>query len=88
MELGVTYLRESNKQLTGTIKYTYKEGEKIENKTAGFAIAAQGDFLRNHSWIIYAYYMDATIHILTVTHIGMKNWTEDGEDESITVYNW
>lgn len=89
-ELGLTYLRESDRQVAGTITYTYKESSKTENTEAeaNFAIAAPGDFLRNHSWIIYAYYMDAEIHILTVTHIGMKKWIDDEDHESVTVYNW
>ena len=87
-ELGLTYLRESDKQLTGTIHYKYSENGTEKTDVANFAIAAPGDFLRNHSWIIYVYYMDSKIHILTVTYIGMKKWIEDGADESITVYNW
>lgn len=88
-ELGLTYLRESNKQLKGTIKYTYRQGDDVQPQaTATFSMAAAGDFLRNHSWIIYIYYMDSTIYTLTVTHIGMKTWELDPLDESAEVYNW
>lgn len=88
-ELGLTYFRESDKQLTGTIKYTYSEnGVNEPQDTATFSMAAPGDFLRNHSWIIYVYYMDSKIYTLTVTHIGMKSWVTDPLQDTKTVYNW
>lgn len=89
-QIGLTYLRESDKQLTGTIRYKYRENGKTEDTedTADFFMAAPGDFLRNHSWIIYVYYMDSKIYTLTVTTIGMKRWTDDGNSETTTFYNW
>lgn len=91
MELGLTYLRESDKKLTGTIKYTVEELEEnvweTKKKTATFSMADSGDFLRNHSWIVYVFYMDATIYTLTVTNIGMKSWASGGYEEK-SVYNW
>ncbi len=90
-ELGLTYLRESDKQLKGTIKYTYREKENgiwvNKPSTATFLMAAPGDFLRNHSWIIYIYYLDSKIYTLTVTNIGMRRWT-DLVEEDTKVYNW
>ena len=90
-ELGLTYLRESDKKLTGTIKYTVQELEEnvweTKEKTATFSMADPGDFLRNHSWIVYVFYMDATIYTLTVTNIGMKSWASGGYEEK-SVYNW
>ena len=91
MELGLTYLRESDKKLTGTIKYRVQELEEnvweTKEKTATFSMANPGDFLRNRSWIVYVFYMDATIYTLTVTNIGMKSWGS-GESEEKSVYNW
>lgn len=88
-ELGLTYLRESDKQLTGEIEYTYSEnGVNQPQATATFSMAAPGDFLRNHSWIVYIYYMDSKIYTLTVTHIGMKSWVTDPLVETKPVYNW
>ena len=88
-ELGLTYFRESDKQLTGTIKYTYSNnGANQPQKTATFSMAAPGDFLRNHSWIVYIYYMDSKIYTLTVTNIGMKSWVTDPLQDTKTVYNW
>lgn len=87
---GLTYLRESDKQLTGSITYTYSEnGVKQDPVPISFSMAAPGDFLRNHSWIIYVYYMDTKIHVQVVTHIGMKKWYVDtSKDENMNVHNW
>lgn len=87
-ELGRTYLRESDRQLTGSISYTYNDNGTEKTEPISFSMAGAGDFLRNHSWIVYIYYMDSKIHILTVTHIGMKSWTSDDNDENTTFYNW
>ncbi len=93
-QLGLTYLRESDKQLTGTITYTYKDRESLtagwvehSGETVTFSMADAGDFLRNHSWIVYVFYMDSKIYTLTVTNIGMKVWTSGGLDPH-PVYNW
>ena len=95
-QLGLTYLRESDKKLTGTITYHVKERVNVETawenvtateKKATFSMADPGDFLRNHSWIVYVFYMDATIYTLTVTNIGMKSWASGGYEEK-SVYNW
>lgn len=91
MELGPTYLRESDKQLTGTIQYTVRAKNASENDpqaTTTFSMAAPGDFYRNRSWIIYVFYMDAKIHVLTVTDMGVKNWTSDNVDDDRDLYNW
>lgn len=95
-ELGPIYFRESDKKLTGTITYHVKERtdtgtswESItsQEKTATFSMVDKSDFLRNHSWIVYVFYMDATIYVLTVTNIGMKSWASGGYEEK-SVYNW
>ena len=54
---GLTYLRETDKQLTGTIDYTVGVGSSMRTKQATFTMAAEGDFTRNHSWIIYGYFI-------------------------------
>ena len=53
---GPIYLRESDKQLAGTITYTIAGGDE---QTADFAMQQAGDFGRNHTWIVYAYYAGA-----------------------------
>ena len=88
-ELGLTYLRESDKQLKGTITYKYNENNSATDtpETVPFSMAAAGDFLRNHSWIIYIYYLDSKLYVLTVTHIGMRSWGNGGAEEH-SIYNW
>lgn len=89
LELGLTYFRESDRRLTGEIKYTYSQsGVQQDQATATFTMANPGDFLRNHSWIVYIYYMDSEIYTLTVTHIGMRSWNDDPNSENPIVYNW
>ena len=79
-QLGPFYLRESDKKLSGVIKYQ-KEGET--EKTANFEMKAAGDFSRNHTWIVYAYYSKSGLVAVTVV---LQNWTENtGSHE---VYNW
>ncbi len=88
-QIGLTYLRESDKQLTGSITYSYKEGETITQKIVPFSMAAPGDFLRNHSWIVYIYFIGTEIHVHIVTQIGMKTWAYDeNEDQPESIYNW
>lgn len=93
-ELGLTYLRESDKQLTGTIQYSVQPRNNTDpsqvdhTRSTTFSMAASGDFYRNRSWIIYVFYMDAKIHVLTVTDMGVKSWTPDNIDDDRSVYNW
>ena len=54
---GLCYLRESDQKLTGTISYTAGTGGSMRSKTANFTMEAAGDFTRNHSWTIYAYFI-------------------------------
>ena len=54
---GLAYLRESDKKLTGTINYTVGTGGSMRTKEAVFTMDAAGDFYRNHSWTIFAYFI-------------------------------
>lgn len=62
-DLGTYYLRETDKQLSGTIYYTItKKGQNgepdvDEQKTLRFSMAAPGDFARNHTWTLYGYFI-------------------------------
>ena len=79
-DLGRFYLRESDKKLTGTINYTVGG----EAKTATFSMKTDGDFSRNHTWIVYAYFMNG--NLLNVNMVDVKSWTSyPGSHE---VYNW
>ena len=50
---GVMYLRESDKALSGSISFT-TDGVQ---RTRVFSMAAPGDFVRNHSWTLYGYFI-------------------------------
>lgn len=54
---GLTYLRETDKTITGTINYTVGTGGTMRTKQATFTMKAEGDFTRNHSWTIFAYFI-------------------------------
>jgi len=56
-DMGTTYLRESDKQLSGTVYYSVTKDNVRENKTMDFAMAAPGDFSRNHTWVLYGYFI-------------------------------
>ena len=86
-QVGLTYFRESPKQISGTIKYTHTKGG-THQETVDFSISTPGDFLRNHTWIVYIYFMDSTVHVLTITDIGVKDWVIDPEEEDVTFHNW
>ena len=78
---GPIYLRESDKQLTGSI--TYKVGED-EPQTVDFQMQQAGDFSRNHTWIVYAYY--AGSGGLQVRSLYVKEWAN--KDLFHEFYNW
>lgn len=79
-QLGPFYLRESDKNLSGIIKYQ-KQGD-VE-KPATFEMDAAGDFSRNHTWIVYAYYSKSG---LVAVNVVVRDWDEDSSSHE--VYNW
>lgn len=81
-DFGTFYLRESDKQLSGTISYTVGTSVSTTNKT--FSMASAGDFTRNHTWIVYGYFLGSGDLKLNVVDI--KDWTSGSEDPK--VYNW
>ncbi len=83
--VGPIYLRESARRLEGTI--TYQVGNKIgteEVSTATFRMTEAGDFKRNHSWIVYAYFEG--LNGMQVVTVDVKPWVPTSG--SHTVYNW
>ena len=78
---GPIYLRESDKQLEGTITYTIDGGDE---QTVNFAMQQAGDFSRNHTWIVYAYY--AGNGNLQVQSLYVKEWST--KEMNHQVYNW
>lgn len=83
-DLGVTYLRESDKKLEGEVKYTTKDGA---SKTVDFAMDRAGDFTRDHSWIVYVFFAGGKLQVFNVVQVGIKEWTT-GKTEDHEVYNW
>ncbi|MBQ8126992.1 MAG: hypothetical protein IJ176_01180 [Prevotella sp.] len=57
----LTYLRESDRQLTGSIYYRTEAGGEILK--ADFTMDAADDFVRNHSWIVYAYFSGGKLYV-------------------------
>ena len=78
---GPFYLPESDKKLTGTITYTVGGSEPVPAK---FEMTDEGDFTRNHTWIVYAYYGDA---VLQFNLVNVNSWT-DKDVRNHDVYNW
>lgn len=80
-QVGPFYLRESGKQLKGTI--TFQKNDASDAKTVPFAMHQAGDFSRNHTWIVYAYYSASGLVAVTVV---VKDWND--VQQSYEVYNW
>lgn len=78
------YLRESDKQMRGTISYTSGSGENATQKSADFEMNAAGDFTRNHTWIVYGYFLGSGVLILNA--VALKDWEDNPESDNI--YNW
>ena len=75
------YLRESDKQLQGEIKYQI--GETGEEQTATFKMVDEGGFSRNHIWTVYAYQALARLHVVVVDIAPWKTTETNYE-----FYNW
>lgn len=52
-DLGYVYLRESDKRIFGRVDYTING----KDRSREFAMSAPGDFARNHTWTLFAYFM-------------------------------
>lgn len=78
---GPFYLPESDKKLKGTVTYSVGGGAEV---TANFSMADAGDFTRNHTWLVYAYYGDA---VLQFSLVDVNSWT-DKDVRNHDVYNW
>lgn len=81
-QVGPFYLRESGKLLSGTITFQKDDGTS-EAKDVRFEMHDAGDFSRNHTWIVYAYYSVSGLVAVTVV---VKDWTD--VNSSHVVYNW
>ena len=78
---GPIYLRESDKQLAGTISYSIAGVAQVP---VTFQMQQAGDFKRNRTWIVYAYHAGGGF--LQTNTLYIKDWTTKTEDHE--VYNW
>ena len=78
---GPIYLRESDKQLAGTISYSING---VAQEPVTFQMQQAGDFKRNHTWIVYASYAGAGK--LQVQSLYVKEWST--KELNHQVYNW
>ena len=74
------FLRESDKQLQGEIKYQIGDGDE---QTATFQMVDEGGFSRNHIWTVYAYQAQARLHVVVVDIAPWKTTEKNYE-----FYNW
>lgn len=81
VEGGRFYLRESDKIMAGKIHYTIGGEEKSED----FSLMTEGDFTRNHTWIVYGYF--AGSNNLRIFTVSFTNWETLAPDPH-SVYNW
>ena len=79
---GPFYLHESDKKLEGTISYYI--GSAKTPTVREFEMAAAGDFTRNHTWIVYGYFLGSGE--LKLNAVAVKDWDHDTENPK--VYNW
>ena len=81
-ERGPVYLPESDMRLTGTIYY--RLGDDATKKSASFSMV-NGDFRRNQTWIVYAYYTGSSE--LQVSTVKVTDWNIGQEWERF-IHNW
>ena len=79
-ELGRFYLRESEEKLKGTVNYTLGGTAK----SANFEMKTERDFTRNHTWIVYGYFLGSGDLMLNL--VDVKSWTD--KEENNKVHNW
>lgn len=72
LHCGLTYLKETDRQLRGVIRYTMEAtGDRI--RSAEFSLNA-GKFVRNHEWIVYAYFDRDRLFV----HPVIADWDDGG----------
>lgn len=84
-QIGPIYLRETDKTISGTISYRIESGGEL--RTAHFSMA--GDvFSRNHTWIVFASFMEETMKLTLKTVVLPWEWTSyhsDFKESSVNV---
>ena len=80
-QVGPFYLRESDKRLSGTITY---QAQGSEERTVTFRMSAAGDFTRNHTWTVYAYYGGSRLEVVSVF---VNKWIDNTLSDR-RIHNW
>lgn len=79
-ELGRFYFRESDQKVSGEINYSIGGTPK----KATFATPTANGFTRNHTWIVYGYFVSSGNLLLNIVEI--KDWINIVTPDE--VYNW
>ena len=86
-DLGTVYLRESDKSLVGVINYEiipYGTTTPNAKTVASYSMKNAGEFSRNHTWIVYGYFV--TNGELRLNVVELKDWVSSENPKEI--YNW
>ena len=82
IEFGPVYLPESDKRLAGTIQFWLGNKGPFE---ADFSMAT-GNFHRNQTWIVYAYYIGSSK--LVINTVNVVDWEEVEGPSEHEIPNW
>ena len=83
-EKGPIYLPESDKRLSGTI--WFRLGDNVGKLMSASFSMYSGNFRRNQTWIVYAYYMGSSK--LEVNTVKVVDWDEVDPLPDHNVPNW
>ena len=84
--MGPYYLRETDKKLSGVLTYQIDQiGSSTTDRKARFEMKTEGDFSRNHTWIVYAYY---GVDGMKVVSVYSQEWNEVKTEDVHSWYNW
>ena len=86
---GYTYLRESDKKLTGRITYrtALDDDHSYEDRIAVFELDRAGDFTRDHVWTILVMFEGGQMRFFDIVDLGITSW-KMGINEPHEVFNW
>ena len=84
-QVGPIYLRETDKTISGKIYYRVDpEGEEL---SANFSMMAGDVFSRNHTWIVYACFMEETMKLELKVVVLPWQWTSYTLDYTTSAVN-
>lgn len=72
---NLCYLRETNKAIRGTIRYSLDGGATEKHET--FNIPSEGNAIRNRELVVYGYFLNGQMGKLTVTP-SIQEWQDGG----------